>query len=89
MTHYIMNQALKMKSGERNYLYNHIVKYDTYNHLILKNGFDNHLLFDSFKPIIHEHLQKNKDNIIKKLNHLIKKYPKSIKLFHLVFIILR
>lgn len=64
------------EKGERNNLYNHIVKYDTYNHLILKNGFDNHLLFDSFKPIIHEHLQKNKDNIIKKLNHLIKKYPK-------------
>jgi len=64
------------EKGDRNNLYNHIVKYDTYNHLILKNGFDNHLLFDSFKPIIYEHLQKNKDNIIKQLNHLIKEYPK-------------
>ena len=64
------------EKGERNDLYNHIVKYDTYNHLILKNGFDNHLLFDSFKPIIHEHLKKNKDNIFKKLDDLIKKYSK-------------
>ena len=65
--------------GKRNDLYNMIVKYDTYNHLILKNGFDIHPMFESFKPIINDHLLKNKDIILTKMSELVKKYPKHIK----------
>jgi hypothetical protein len=65
--------------GKRNDLYNMIVKYDTYNHLILKNGFEIHPMFESFKPVIYDHLLKNKDIILKKTAELVKKYPKRIK----------
>lgn len=65
--------------GKRNDLYNMIVRYDTYNHLILKNGFEIHPMFESFKPIIYDHLMKNKDIILKKTAELVKKYPKRIK----------
>jgi len=65
--------------GKRNDLYNTIVEYDTYNHLILKNGFDIHPMFESFKPVIYDHLLKNKDIILKKTTELVKKYPKPIK----------
>ena len=65
--------------GKRNDTYNTIVEYDTYNHLFLKNGFEIHPMFESFKPIINEHLLKNKDNIFKKLSELVKKHPKNIK----------
>jgi len=67
------------EKGKRNDLYNTIVEYDTYNHLISKNGFEIHPLFQSFTPIINEHLQKNKDKIMNQLERLSKKYPKRIK----------
>ena len=67
------------EKGERNDLYNTIVEYDTYNHLILKNGFEIHPMFESFKPVIYDHLLKNKDIILKKTTELVKKYPKRIK----------
>lgn len=66
--------------GKRNDLYNMIVKYDTYNHLILKNGFEIHPMFESFKPIINDHLLKNKDIILTKIGELVKKHPKSSKI---------
>lgn len=65
--------------GKRNDLYNMIVRYDTYNHLILKNGFVIHPMFESFKPVIYDHLLRNKDIILTKMSELVKKYPKHIK----------
>ena len=65
--------------GKRNDLYNMIVRYDTYNHLILKNGFEIHPMFKSFTPIINDHLMKNKDIILEKTAELVKKNPKNIK----------
>ena len=66
--------------GKRNDLYNMIVKYDTYNHLILKNGFEIHPMFESFKPVIDDHLLKNKDIILTKMSELVQKHPKRIKI---------
>ena len=66
--------------GERNDYYNTIVEYDTYNHLILNNGFKIHPLFESFTPLIIKHLQDNKNTILQKLNDLCKKHPKSAKI---------
>jgi ubiquitin-conjugating enzyme E2 Z len=66
--------------GSRNDLYNTIVEYDTYNHLIYKNAFKIHPLFESFSPIIINHLQVNQTNILKKLNDLCKKHPKRINI---------
>lgn len=66
--------------GERNDLYNTIVKHDTYNHLIRRNGFEIHPLFESFKQIINEHLTKNKDTILKNLDDLLIKYPEKLKI---------
>jgi ubiquitin-protein ligase len=65
--------------GERNDLYNKMVEYDSYNHLIGKNCFEIHPLFISFKPIINKHLIENKDIILKKLNDFCKQNPKRIK----------
>jgi uncharacterized membrane protein len=66
--------------GARNDLYNLIVEYDTYNHLIRKNAFDIHPLFISFKGIIDEHLKKERDNILAKINELCVKHPKPAKI---------
>ena len=66
--------------GERNDLYNLVVEYDNYNHLILNNGFDIHPRFMIFKPIIQNHLTNEKNRIIEKLNDLVKKHPKPAKI---------
>jgi ubiquitin-protein ligase len=66
--------------GQRNDYYNIIVEYDTYNHLIRKNGFEIHPLFMTFKGIIEDHLKKENDSILSKINALCLKYPKQIKI---------
>ena len=66
--------------GQRNDYYNMIVEYDTYNHLIRKNGFEIHPLFISFKDSIEDHLKKEKDNILSKIDTLCSKYPKPSKI---------
>jgi len=66
--------------GQRNDYYNLIVEYDTYNHLIRKNGFEIHPLFLSFKNIIEDHLKKEKDNILSRIDALCSKHPKPAKI---------
>jgi ubiquitin-conjugating enzyme E2 O len=77
--------------GIRNDLYNTIVEYDTYNHLIYKNGFDIHPLFDSFQPAINNHLLKNKENILSKIKKHKEKHPKrkniSLNIYNIVMTI--
>ena len=68
------------ETGERNDLYNRIVEYDTYNHLIRKNGFEIHPLFIYFKPIIDNHFLKKKDKILNQLEKLSKQYNKTEKI---------
>jgi ubiquitin-conjugating enzyme E2 Z len=67
------------EKGERNDTYNQMVEYDTYNHLIKNNGFKLHPLFIPFEDVISKHLKNQKDNILKNLEILCKKYPKTIK----------
>ena len=67
------------EKGERNDTYNQMVEYDTYNHLIKNNGFKLHPLFIPFEDVISKHLKNQKDNILKNLEILCKKYPKPIK----------
>lgn len=67
------------EKGERNDLYNIVVEHDNYSHLILNNGFKIHPLITPLEPIIKEHLKKEKDNIIKRLDILSKKHPKPAK----------
>jgi len=67
------------ESGPRNDSYNQIVEYDTFRNLILVNG--NQVPCPTvFKPIIQEHLNKEKDNIITKLTNLSEKYPQKLKI---------
>ena len=66
--------------GSRNDLYNLVVEYDNYNHLIKKNGFEIHPLFESMNDIIKHHLRKEKKNILKKMNSLAKKHSKPAKI---------
>jgi len=66
--------------SERNDLYNRIVEYDTYNHLIRKNGFEIHPLFIYFKPIIDNHFLKKMDKILNQLEKLSKQYNKTEKI---------
>ena len=66
--------------GQRNDLYNLVVEYENYNHLIKKNGFDIHPMFMPFNDIINDHLRKEKECILEKLNNLAKKHSKSAKI---------
>ena len=66
--------------GIKNDYYNLIVEHDTFNHLILNNGFKIHPLFQSFEPLIREHLLLEKDNILAKVDDLTKKNPKPAKI---------
>ncbi len=68
------------ENGEKNNLYNLVVEYDNYNHLILNNGFKIPLLFNVFETIIKDHLRKEKDRIIYKLSELSKKHPRPAKI---------
>lgn len=67
------------EKGKRNDTYNLMVEYDTYNHLILNNGFELHPLFKSFDDVISKHLKYERENILQKLDILCKEYPKPIK----------
>ena len=66
--------------GEKNDLYNLVVEYDNYNHLILDNGFNIHPAFEIFKPIIKDHLRSEKKRIIERLSILAKRHPKPAKI---------
>ena len=68
------------EKGKRNDYYNIIVEHDTYKQLLLKNGFEIHPHFQSFLPIIKNHLVKNKQQILDKLNLLIQNNPKPTKI---------
>ena len=67
------------ENGQRNDSYNQIVEYETFRNLILVNGIQVPEKFMVLQPIIKEHLNKEKDNIIKNLTNLSEKYPKQIK----------
>ena len=56
-----------------------MVEYDTFNHLILNNGFKIHPLFESFSDVISKHLKYEKETILKNIELLCKKHPKPIK----------
>jgi len=66
--------------GQRNDYYNMIVEYDTYNHLIRKNGFEIHPIFIPLKDIIEKHLKEEHNNIMENLDKLCVKYPKPSKI---------
>jgi hypothetical protein len=66
--------------GKRNNLYNLVVEYDNYNHLIKNNGFKIHPMFQPFNDIIKNHLRKEKKYILEKLNKLAKKHFKPAKI---------
>ena len=66
--------------GEKNDLYNLVVEYDNYNHLIRKNGFEVHPMFMPFDEIIKKHLKEEKDRIIERLDDLVKKHPQPAKI---------
>jgi|TARA_B110000971_G_C19848229_1_gene425826 ubiquitin-conjugating enzyme E2 Z len=66
--------------GEKNDLYNLVVEYDNYNHLIRKNGFEIHPMFMSFDEIIKKHLKEEKERIIERLDDLVKKHPQPAKI---------
>ena len=68
------------ETGERNNLYNLVVQYDNYNHLIRKNAFDVHPMFESFNDIIQDHLRKEKKNILNQLKILAKEHSKPVKI---------
>lgn len=55
------------ENSHRNTIYNEIVQYDTFRHLILKNCFDIPPDFKFFESVIKEHLIKEKDNILEKI----------------------
>ena len=68
------------EKGKRNDIYNEIVKYDTFNHLIYKNCINIPTEFKIFDPIIKEHLKNNKENILNKIKSLKELYPSKEKL---------
>jgi ubiquitin-protein ligase len=65
--------------GIKNDTYNRLVEYDTFSHLILNNGFKISSEYLVFNDMIKNHLDKNKDNILKKLEDLKLKYPNKEK----------
>lgn len=79
------------ENGERNDIYNFLVEYDTYNHLIKKNCFNIPESFEIFKPIIINHLKSNSDKIIENLKSLSEKNPiekrVSLNIYNLSMII--
>lgn len=76
--------------GARNDIYNRIVMYDTYQHLILKNCFEIPLQFMCFHDVIQEHIMKEKENIMDQLDKLCIQYPKkenvSINIYNIVIV---
>lgn len=72
--------GFEKETGIRNDTYNQVVEYDTFQNLILKNALKIHSEFICFTGIINEHIQKEKENIKSKVNALVIKYPKEIKI---------
>jgi len=72
--------GFETENGDKNNLYNLIVEHDNYNHLIKNNAFEIHPMFESFNEIIKNHLKKEKEQIMKKLNDLASKHPKPAKI---------
>ena len=64
----------------RNTNYNRVVEYDTYQQLIYKNCLLIGLDFKGFEEIIQDHIKKNKEPILSKLDHLCKKNEKEKKI---------
>ena len=60
--------GFEKEKGKRNTIYNEIVQYDTFQQLILKNCFNIPSDFKDFETIIKEHLTKEKNNILEKIN---------------------
>jgi len=68
------------ENSKRNDIYNEIVQYDTFRHLIYKNCSDIPTNFKIFESVIGEHLKKNKDDILEKLDTLEKIHSNKDKL---------
>jgi len=68
------------ENSHRNSTYNMIVEYDTYCNLISRNCFNIPEQFISFTDIIHNHIKKEKDNIITKIGDLASSKPKREKI---------
>ena len=68
------------ENSKRNDIYNEIVQYDTFRHLIYKNCSDIPTNFKIFESVIGEHLKKNKDDILEKLDTLKKIHSNKDKL---------
>jgi ubiquitin-protein ligase len=62
--------------GKYNDIYNTIVEYDKFKHLILNNGFE-YGEYEIFKDVIKEHLRNNKEEIMCKVEELSKQYRKT------------
>ena len=60
----------------RNKIYNRIVEYNTYEYLILRNGFDIFPGFEIFSKEIGDHVKKNKKDILKNIKILSEKHKK-------------
>ena len=56
------------EKGKRNDIYNEIVEYDTYQQLIIRNCSDVPLNFKCFENVIRDHLHKEKQNILNKID---------------------
>ena len=67
-------------SGNHNDLYNKIVEYDKFKHLILNNGFDLDEDYEIFRDRINSHLESNKTHILKRLDELCELYPRKKKI---------
>ena len=63
-------------TGEYNDLYNRIVEYDKFNHLILNNGFDLDEDYEIFRERINTHLNNKHVDIFKRIDELCKEYPR-------------
>ena len=72
----------ELVDDHRNIIYNQIIEYNTYEYLILKNCFNIHSKFKVFELEINRHIQRNKIEILKKMDYLVKQNPekKSIQL---------
>ena len=68
------------EKGKRNDTYNQIVEYDTFQHLIYNNCLNIPENFRSFETVINDHLKKEKNNILQKINSLKESYPVKEKL---------
>ena len=56
-------------------MYNDIVQYDTFRHLILRNRIPFNQSFSGFTEIIQKHLSESKDEVLKKIDLACQKYP--------------